>query len=357
MKISSHFHSSFRRKSSWVFHKMHRRLSIFGFWAWQICVWWKIWRNQCQRQSFPKKCARLPPCSLAIVGTSKTSIELPRYSYCHVYTMVSLRLKTLASLYADDADVPQVQHYRLFLKEHVVFKEAITIKNPLTLSKIHQMCRVGYLKDVVLARVLDEATATNLSSIIHSNNAIDDSTFIQELFARLRSTTTSAESKKNLVTVDIVEFFTILITNICNLLKSSQHTRHLLCSSKLGINSCCDYDTINLPETFMITHISDNTELSFSFFLEKRNESDFTCMFLSLKPSLVFYIKIYIDSICKNKFLNFPMKKRWFMEHWTNGCKSFTNFQEEEPMVACYSSIFNLLVFLLCIFQLLKYIH
>ncbi|MBA0768555.1 hypothetical protein Gotri_017350, partial [Gossypium trilobum] len=146
--------------------------------------------------------------------------------------MVSLRLKTLSSLYADDADVPQVQHYRLFLKEHVVFKEAIPIKNPLALSKIHQTYRVGYLKvcmlktlfmslilvfnhetlafdcffqDVVLARVLDEATAASLNSIIHSNNAIvisilkDDSTFIQELFARLRSPTTSAESKKNLV--------------------------------------------------------------------------------------------------------------------------------------------------------------
>ncbi|TYJ31276.1 hypothetical protein E1A91_A06G186600v1 [Gossypium mustelinum] len=63
--------------------------------------------------------------------------------------------------------------------------------------------------DVVLARVLDEATAASLNSIIHSNNAIvisilkDNSTFIQELFARLRSPTTSAESKKNLVTVDI----------------------------------------------------------------------------------------------------------------------------------------------------------
>ncbi|XP_052488805.1 uncharacterized protein C216.01c-like isoform X2 [Gossypium raimondii] len=60
--------------------------------------------------------------------------------------MVSLRLKILSSLYADDADVPQVQHYRLFLKEHVVFKEAIPIKNPLALSKIHQTYRVGYLK-------------------------------------------------------------------------------------------------------------------------------------------------------------------------------------------------------------------
>ncbi|KAK8303030.1 hypothetical protein V6Z12_D04G124800 [Gossypium hirsutum] len=41
--------------------------------------------------------------------------------------MVSLRLKTLSSLYADDVDVPQVQHYRLFLKEHVVFKEVLWI--------------------------------------------------------------------------------------------------------------------------------------------------------------------------------------------------------------------------------------
>ncbi|PPD73625.1 hypothetical protein GOBAR_DD29450 [Gossypium barbadense] len=44
---------------------------------------------------------------------------------------------------SNDADVPQVQHY---LKEHVVFKEAIPIKNPLALSKIHQTYRVGYLK-------------------------------------------------------------------------------------------------------------------------------------------------------------------------------------------------------------------
>ncbi|XWS38957.1 hypothetical protein CRYUN_Cryun18bG0008100 [Craigia yunnanensis] len=104
-----------------------------------------------------------------------------------------------------DPDVPQVQHYRNFLKEHVIFKEAIPIKNPVVLSKIHQTYRVGYLKDVVLARVLDEATVGSLNSIVHSNNAIvitllkDDSTFIQELFARLRSLTTSAESKKNLV--------------------------------------------------------------------------------------------------------------------------------------------------------------
>ncbi|GAU39624.1 hypothetical protein TSUD_397130 [Trifolium subterraneum] len=47
-----------------------------------------------------------------------------------------------------DPEVPHVQHHREFLKEHVVFKE-----------------------DVVLARILDEATAANLNSMIHANNA------------------------------------------------------------------------------------------------------------------------------------------------------------------------------------------
>ncbi|GAV70873.1 SMK-1 domain-containing protein [Cephalotus follicularis] len=116
-----------------------------------------------------------------------------------------------------DPDVPHTQHHRNFLKEHVVFKEAIPIKDPLVLSKIHQTYRVGYLKDVVLARVLDEATVANLNTVIHGNNAIvisllkDDSTFFQELFARLKSPSTSAESKKNLVH---------FLQEFCSLIKS-----------------------------------------------------------------------------------------------------------------------------------------
>ncbi|KAL0457478.1 UNVERIFIED_CONTAM: Serine/threonine-protein phosphatase 4 regulatory subunit [Sesamum latifolium] len=103
-----------------------------------------------------------------------------------------------------DPEVPH-SHHRNFLKEHVVFKEAIPIKDPVVLSKIHQTYRVGYLKDVILPRALDEAIIANFNSIIHSNNAIvvsllkDDSTFIKELFARLKSPNTSTESKKTLV--------------------------------------------------------------------------------------------------------------------------------------------------------------
>ncbi|XP_057785613.1 uncharacterized protein LOC131003146 isoform X4 [Salvia miltiorrhiza] len=96
-------------------------------------------------------------------------------------------------------------HHRNFLKEHVVFKEVVPIKDPVVLSKIHQTYRVGYLKDVILPRALDEAIVGNLNSIIHSNNAIivsllkDDNTFIKELFARLKVPTISVESKRTLV--------------------------------------------------------------------------------------------------------------------------------------------------------------
>ncbi|KAF5738760.1 Serine/threonine-protein phosphatase 4 regulatory subunit 3 isoform 2 [Tripterygium wilfordii] len=123
-----------------------------------------------------------------------------------------------------DPEVSSVQHHRKFLSDHVVFKEAIPIKDPLVLSKIHQTYRVGYLKDVVLARVLDDATVATFNSIIHSNNAIvvsllkDDNTFIQELFARLKSPTASAESKKNLV---------YFLFEFCSLSKSLQMVQQL----------------------------------------------------------------------------------------------------------------------------------
>nr|VDC92785.1 unnamed protein product [Brassica oleracea] len=144
-----------------------------------------------------------------------------------------------------DPGVPHSQHHRNFLKEHVVFKEviqcslmllisslyfcslfvqAIPIKDPLVLSKIHQTYRIGYLKDVVLGRVLDDAIVANLNSVIHANNAIvvsllkDDSTFIQELFARFRSPSTFMESKKNLV---------YFLHEFCSLSKSLQVVQQL----------------------------------------------------------------------------------------------------------------------------------
>ncbi|XP_020596515.1 serine/threonine-protein phosphatase 4 regulatory subunit 3 [Phalaenopsis equestris] len=123
-----------------------------------------------------------------------------------------------------DPEVPQVQHHRIFLKEHVVFKEAIPIKDSLVLSKIHQTYRIGYIKDVILPRVLDEATIASLNSIIHANNAVvisllkDDASFIQELFARMRLPSTSMESKRDMV---------LFLHEFCSLAKSLQMVQQL----------------------------------------------------------------------------------------------------------------------------------
>ncbi|WOL16432.1 serine/threonine-protein phosphatase 4 regulatory subunit 3B isoform X1 [Canna indica] len=123
-----------------------------------------------------------------------------------------------------DPEVPQVQRHRAFLKEHVVFREAIPIKDSSILSKIHQTYRIGYIKDVILPRVLDDAVIASLNSMIHANNAAvisllkDDVSFIQELFTRMRSTSTSVESKRDLV------FF---LHEFCSLSKSLPQVQQL----------------------------------------------------------------------------------------------------------------------------------
>ncbi|KAK1277885.1 hypothetical protein QJS04_geneDACA007102 [Acorus gramineus] len=121
-----------------------------------------------------------------------------------------------------DPEVPKVQRHRDFLKKHVVFKQAIPIKDAIVSSKIHQTYWIGYLKDVILQR--DEAIIANLNAIIHANNAVivswlkDDTTFIQELFRQMRSSATPADSKRNLV---------LFLQEFCNLTKSLQLVQQL----------------------------------------------------------------------------------------------------------------------------------
>ncbi|VAH76490.1 unnamed protein product [Triticum turgidum subsp. durum] len=103
-----------------------------------------------------------------------------------------------------DPEVAKVQKHRIFLKDHVVFKEAIPIKNISVVSRIHQTYRIGYLKDVILPRILDDATLASLNTMIHTNNAVisllkDDACFIQDLFSRMRSPNISMELKRELV--------------------------------------------------------------------------------------------------------------------------------------------------------------
>lgn len=108
-----------------------------------------------------------------------------------------------------------MQRHRAFLKDHAVLKKAIPIKNDSVVSKIHQTYRIHYIKDVILRKVLDDATLKSLNTIIHANNAFvvsflkDDPYFIQDLFEKMRSNI-SAGSKSEpvkLVFDDIARFF------------------------------------------------------------------------------------------------------------------------------------------------------
>ena len=68
------------------------------------------------------------------------------------------------------------------------FKEVIPISDPAILSKVHQTYRLHYLKDVILARVLDDPTFNILNSLLFFNQ-IDiiahignNDTFLRNLF-------------------------------------------------------------------------------------------------------------------------------------------------------------------------------
>uniref|UniRef100_M4DVU1 Serine/threonine-protein phosphatase 4 regulatory subunit 3-like central domain-containing protein n=1 Tax=Brassica campestris TaxID=3711 RepID=M4DVU1_BRACM len=136
----------------------------------------------------------------------------------------SLIMKVIGSL-EYDPDAPQSLHYRNDVTTHVVFKE-----------------------DVILSRVVDDATATSLDSIINANKAAivtllkDDSNFFQELFARLRSPSTSVESKS-----DLVHF----LHEFCSLSKSLEMELKLRLFKELIDKGIFDVigEVLQLPDT------------------------------------------------------------------------------------------------------------
>ncbi|KAF0926460.1 hypothetical protein E2562_025304 [Oryza meyeriana var. granulata] len=136
-----------------------------------------------------------------------------------------------------DPEAHNVQNHRSYLKEHVVFKEAIPIKNASVVSKIHQTYRIGYIKDVILPRVLDDATMASIAAIVHANNAVvvcllkDDASFVKELFSKMRSSNISAESKCELG---------LFLLEFCTLSKSLQAVQQLRLARDLASEGVFD---------------------------------------------------------------------------------------------------------------------
>ncbi|KAI4843875.1 DUF625-domain-containing protein [Aureobasidium sp. EXF-8846] len=119
-----------------------------------------------------------------------------------------------------DPDFPSHKaNHRHYLADESRFKEVVAIDNPVIKNKIHATYRLQYLKDVVLARILDDPTFTVLNSLIFYNqvdivNHIQSSKdFIQELFTIFTTPDSEDQRKK-----DAVHF----IQTCCSVAKSIQ---------------------------------------------------------------------------------------------------------------------------------------
>lgn len=90
----------------------------------------------------------------------------------------------------DDPEFPTHKaNHRQYLADESRFKEVVPIKDPVIRKKIRCTWRLQYLKDVVLARILDDPTFSVLNSLIFFNqveilNYIQSNpTFLKELFS------------------------------------------------------------------------------------------------------------------------------------------------------------------------------
>ncbi|XP_045468462.1 serine/threonine-protein phosphatase 4 regulatory subunit 3 isoform X1 [Harmonia axyridis] len=106
-----------------------------------------------------------------------------------------------------DASCPNRKKHREYLRQQAKFREAIPIKNPELLSKIHQTFRVQYIQDVVLPApsVFEDNMLSTLNSFIFFNKVEivslvqEDDKFLSELFSMLSDTSTSVLKRRDLM--------------------------------------------------------------------------------------------------------------------------------------------------------------
>ncbi|PWW79051.1 DUF625-domain-containing protein [Tuber magnatum] len=119
-----------------------------------------------------------------------------------------------------DPDFPSHKaNHRQFLSDTSKFKEVVPIKDPEIKKKIHWTYRLQYLKDVVLARILDDPTFSVLNSLIFFNQVDilqhlqSNQAFLKELFSIFHSTESDPTQKKNGV---------LFIQQCCSIAKNLQ---------------------------------------------------------------------------------------------------------------------------------------
>ncbi|KAJ3689372.1 hypothetical protein LUZ61_018536 [Rhynchospora tenuis] len=151
---------------------------------------------------------------------------------------------------------PKAQNHRCRLEkvvnEHVIYKEALPVKDQSGFTKLCRSYGVDYIKDVILPGTLDEVTIASLSLFVYANNVMlysslkDDSCFIRELLAKLKSDGISPDSQRDLVLL------------LCELWSFSESTKSTQISDFWwGI---IDGKTYNITVTVMQTIIAQNDE-------------------------------------------------------------------------------------------------
>ncbi|KAI0136055.1 DUF625-domain-containing protein [Hypoxylon sp. NC0597] len=105
-----------------------------------------------------------------------------------------------------DPDFPSHKaNHRQWLEGEGRYKEVVRIEDPQILKKIHQTYRLQYLKDVVLARILDDNTFSVLNSLIFFNQVDivqhlqSNAAFLAELFNIFKSPQPDPRRKKEAV--------------------------------------------------------------------------------------------------------------------------------------------------------------
>ncbi|TPX56528.1 hypothetical protein PhCBS80983_g04494 [Powellomyces hirtus] len=113
---------------------------------------------------------------------------------------------TVLGILEYDGEFPDIRaSHREHFEQHARFKQVVPIKNSEIRAKIVQTYRVQYLKDVALARLLDEATVSALLSMTFYNQVEvlsfvkNDASFLNDLFGILDSADTPDERKKEAV--------------------------------------------------------------------------------------------------------------------------------------------------------------
>lgn len=105
-----------------------------------------------------------------------------------------------------DPDFPSHKaNHRLWLNDKTRYKEVVPIEDEQIRRKIHSTYRLQYLKDVVLARILDDPTFSILNSLIFFNQVDivqhlqNNTPFLKELFGIFGSHEQNQQRKKEAV--------------------------------------------------------------------------------------------------------------------------------------------------------------